>query len=440
MIKKIAICVLAFLLTLTLCGCDFFTTDTSELLTPPSLSGDLKLISEAISDSVGKAYSFKYPQSGDYRSAVVQNDIDGDGTFEAVAFYSTTDGDVTMMNINLVSRVKDSWKSVAVQTIVAAGVHRVDFCDLNKDGVNEILVGWQIYGTSEMQLAVYSFTDGALIQRMLNKYNHFIVCDLDENQTNEVLVIDANTENSQNIATLYGFTNDGVVQMGRCMLDSKVQSFGHPIVSELSSGKIAVYIDSVKGIGAITEVLIYEKGKLSNPLYDEQLTETVSTLRSVSFATHDFNGDSVLEIPVQLDVPSVSKSEVAEKLYLTNWCSFNGEILTTQVTSMINVLDGYYYNIPANWVGNIAILKDTDNRIREIYTYDTEQMQVGKSLIYFRAIAKKEWDKGVYDALNLSEIGRIGDFVIACRISKEANVTLENVKSNFGIYNQEANK
>ncbi len=440
MIKKTAICILIFLLTVTLCGCDFFTTDTAELLTPPSLSGDLKLISEAISDSVGKAYSFKYPQSGDYRSVVVQNDIDGDGTLEAVAFYSTTDGDVTMMNINLVSRVKDSWKSVAVQTIVAAGVHRVDFCDLNKDGANEILVGWQIYGTSEMQLAVYSFKDGALIQRMLNKYTHFVICDLDENQTDEVLIIDANIETMQNTATLYGFTNEGVVQMGRCMLDSKVQSFGHPIVSELSSGKSAIYIDEVKGIGAITEVLIYDKGKLINPLYDEQLTETTGTLRSVSFSTYDFNGDSVLEIPVQLDVPSVSKSEVAEKLYLTNWCSFNGEFLTTQVTSMINVIDGYYYNIPSHWVGNIAVLKDTDNGIREIYTYDTEQMQVGKSLIYFRAITKKDWEKGVYSALNLSEVGRTEDMVIACRISKDAKVALENVRSNFGLYNQEANK
>lgn len=441
MFKKLLLMIFAFLLMFCLCGCDFFTIDIAELLSPPALSDDLKDISKAIADSAGDNCKLQYPQSGEYRSAVVQKDIDGDGTNEAFAFYSITDGEVVTMSINVVSHGADGWKSAGKQSIVAAGVHRVDFCDLDQDGISEILVGWQIYGTSEMQLAVYSFKGNTLSQRMLNKYTHFVTCNLDDNnKTTEILIIDADANKAQNTASLYGLLDTGVVLIGRCALDSKVQSFGHPIVSELSSGKKAVYIDSVKGIGAITEVLIYEKGKLLNPLYDEQTTETSLTLRSVSFNTRDFNGDGVLEIPVQLNVPSVSKSEVAEKLYLTNWCSFNGEILTTQVTSMINVLDGYYYNLPASWVGNIAILKDTDNRIREIYKYDTEEMTVGSSLLYIRAINKKDWEKGVYDALGLIKIGENEDSVIACRISKTATdsgITLDKVKESFGIYVQE---
>ncbi len=440
MFKKLLLCVFVCLLMLSMCGCEFFTTDIAELLSPPSLSGDLKAISAAISESAGNKYSFEYPQMGEYRSAVVRKDINGDGVNEAFAFYSKSDGDIETVSINVVCNREDEWKSFGEQSIVAAGVHRVDFCDLDEDGIQEILVGWQIYGTSEMQLAVYSFKNNTLTQRMLNKYTHFITCNLDDNKANEILIIDVDAEKSQNTASLYGLSDSGIVQIGRCELDSKVQSFGHPVLSELSSGKSAVYIDSIKGIGAITEVLIYEKGKLLNPLFDEQNKETSLTLRSASFSTRDFNNDNILEIPVQLNVPSVSKSEVAEKLYLTNWCSFNGEILTTQVTSMINVLDGYYYNLPAKWVGNIAILKDTDNRIREIYTYDTTEMAVGESLLYIRAISKKDWEKGVYDALNLIKIGETETSVISCRISnsaKEAGITLEQIKSNFGLYTQE---
>ncbi len=440
MFKKLLLGIFVFLLMFCLCGCDFFTIDIAELLSPPALSDDLKQISKAIADSAGGNYKLQYPQSGEYRSAVVQKDIDGDGTNEAFAFYGITDGDTQTMSINVVCNNNGSWQSVGQQSIVASSVHRVDFCDLDQDGVSEILVGWQIYSTSEMQLAVYSFKENTLSQRMLNKYTHFVTCNLDDNKATEILIIDVDTNKAQNTASLYGLSDTGIVLVGRCALDSKVQSFGHPVVSELSSGKKAVYIDSVKGIGAITEVLIYEKGQLINPLYDEQNAETSLTLRSVSFATKDFNGDGVLEIPVQLNVPSVSKSEVAEKLYLTNWCSFNGEILTTQVTSMINVLDGYYYNLPASWVGNIAILKDTDNRIREIYKYDTEEMAVGSSLLYMRAINKKDWEKGVYDALGLMKIGESGNSVIACRISEAATdsgITLEKVKSSFGIYVQE---
>lgn len=438
MFKKVLLCLTVLAMCFAMCGCDFFTADTAELLSPPALSNDLKHISDAIEQSAnGTDYTMEYPQSGEYRSAVVQKDIDGDGTNEAFAFYSTKDGEVEMLNINAVCFCDGEWISADVQTIVAAGVHRVDFCDLDGDGISEILVGWQIYSTSEMQLAVYSFKDGLLTQRMLNRYNHFILCDLDENNTLDVLIIDTDTTKQKNTASLYGFTENGVVQIGKCALDSKVQSFGHPVVGELSSGKPAVYIDSVKGIGAITEVLVYKNGKLLNPLYDEEITETNKTLRAVNYVTQDFNNDGVLEIPVQLNVPSVSKSQAAEKLYLTNWCSFNGEFLTTQTTSMINVIDGYYYNISAKWVGNIAILKDTDNRIREIYAYDTEEMAVGKSLLYMRAISKRDWENGIYNALNLTKIAEVGDAVIACRISKDAKITIDDVKKNFGVFNQE---
>ncbi len=440
MLKKITVLLMVFVLAFFSCGCDFFTTDIAELLVPPALSDDLKEISYAIRDSVDKNYTLKYPQKGDYRSAIIQKDINLDGSLEAFAFYSVKDQDVETMNINAIVKKDGKWQSVGSQAIVGSTVHRVEFCDLDNDGCSEILVGWQIYGTSEMQLAVYGFKDNLLTQRILKRYTHYVTCNLDENKTNEILIIDSDAEKGQNTASLYGMSEKGVVLNSKCFLDSKVESFGHPVVSELSSGKPAVYIDSVKGIGAITEVLFLEKNKLVNPLLDSKTKETTATLRSASFETQDFNGDGVLEIPVQLHVPSVSKSKVAEKLYLTNWCSFNGELLTTQITSMINVIDGYYYNLPASWVGKIAILKDTDNNIREIYTYDTEEMLVGKSLLYIRAVSKKDWKNGIYDALNLIKIGETEKSVITCRISKEGKekgVTVDNVKANYGIFEQE---
>ncbi len=439
MLKKLFLCVMVLLMALTLCGCDFFASDTSELLSPPALSDDFKKISLAIEQSNETDYVMEYPQSGEYRSAIVQKDINGDGQNEALAFYSTKDGETEVMNINVICKKDKEWKSVTVQSIVAGGVHRVEFCDLDQDGINEILVGWQIYAASEMQLAVYTFKNNSLNQRMLSRYNHFAVCDLDENNTDDIFIIDTDTKKQQNTASLYGFSKDGVIQIGKCALDSKVQSFGHPVVSELSSGKRAVYIDSVKGIGAITEVIIFEKGALKNPLYDEELLETNKTLRAVNLSTRDFNNDGVLEIPVQLGVPSVAENKAAEKLYLTSWCSFNGELLTSQVTSMVNLIDGYYYNLPVKWIGNIAVLKDTDNCIREIYSYNAETMTVGSSLLYVRAVSLRDWEKGIYDALGLMEVCRTDKAVIACRIPRSAGLTYENVKSNFGIYKQEDN-
>jgi len=431
---------LTFLICFWCCGCDFLTADTAELLSPPSLSGDLKPIAEAIDNSVESPYVFKYPSRGDYRSAVIRKDINNDGLQEAFALYSTTDGETVTMNLNFICLVDGSWESVSNQQLVAGGVDKIEFCDLDDDGVKELLVGWEIYGVSEMQLAVYSLTDNSLTQRMLKRYTHFTTCNLNEDEKQEILLINANTAESINTAALYSLAKDGMTELSSCELDSAAKTINPPLIATLSSGKTAVYIDEIKGVGAITEVLFVEKGKLVNPLFVTDSRETVATLRSANFATADMNSDGIPEIPVQKDVPSVTHSQLNEKLYLTEWCTFNGVTLTTQKTTMINVNDGFMFTIPPKWVNNIAVLKDTDKRIREVYSYNTEQMIVGESLIYLKAIDKSDWEKENYKSQGFEKITNSENTLFICKISQAAvkeGITLDSVKKSFKLFEQE---
>lgn len=434
--KLIALC-LGFALAFTLCGCSIFTSDTAELLSPPGLSGDFYPISQAIKADAGSNYTLQYPTRGDYRSAVILKDVNGDGTTEAFAFYSTTDGETITMNMNVVRYVDEEWKSISVQKIVAGGVDKIDFCDLNNDGIEEIIVGWAVYGSSETQLGVYSIGLNSSTQRMLQKYTHYMVCDLDANAQNEILLIKAFASEQSNSASLVALSDEGITEVSTCQLDSTVTSISEPVLSTLSNGKQAVYLDEIKGVGAITEVLMVEKGELVNPLYDPVTKETNATLRSINFLTTDINSDGVLEIPVQQNVPSVTISQVTEKLYLTNWASFNGEKLVTQMTAMINTADGYYYVVPTKWVGKIAILKDTENGIREIYTYDEESMTVGENLIIFRTVKTEEWQRGDYDTAYFAEIGSWNGKTVICHLYDGAvlqSMTYEDVIENFNVW------
>lgn len=440
MLRKIISISLAFVMCLGLCGCDFFATDTAKLLSPPALSGDLNPIAQSIEESVGKDYTFKYPSRGNYRSAVVREDINGDGLLEAFAFYSTTDSETVTMNLNYICLVDGNWESLAQQKLVAGGVDMLEFCDLDNDGISEMLVGWEIYGTSEMQLAVYSMAENSLNQRMLKRYTHFTTCDLNEDGKKEIFVINANSAESINTAAIYELSQNGVTELSTCELDSTAKTLNAPISAPLSSGKPAIYIDEIKGVGAVTEVLFMEKGKLVNPLFQPDKRETLATLRSVNFSTADMNDDGIPEIPVQKDVPSVTRSQLNEKLYLTEWCSFNGEKLTTQQTTMINVNDGYYYIIPSKWVNNIAVLKDTDNHIREIYRYSNEEIIVNESLLYIKAVEKSDWDSGKYKSENLQKITTGDETVFVCRIShlaEQEGLTIDTVRASFRLFEQE---
>ncbi len=437
MLKKIVLTIVSLMLIISLCGCDFVKTDMAELFSPPSLTGDFKYISKIVEQTAGSGYTLKYPVRGEYRSAVVQYDIDHDGHNEAFVFYSKTEGDATTMTVQFVKLQDGEWVNGGTQSIVAAGVDMVSFCDLDNNGVSEILVGWQVYGTSEMQLAVYGYSEKTFVQRLLQKYTAFITCDLNGDKKSGVLIVDLNTAEQYNTAALYSLTDEGVIQTGMCELDSKLQSIGEPVVAALSNGSSAVYIDAIKGVGAVTEVLIENKGSLTNPLFDPKTRENVRTLRSSSYPITDINNDGLLEIPVQENVPAVATDVVAEKLYLTNWCSFDGVNLTVQTTTMINVLDGYYFTIPNKWRNRIAILKDTENRIREIYMYDHDEGVIGESLICMRAFNKKDWDSGKYKDLKMNEIARDDKTVYAYKLNDvavEISITHSDVEKSFVLY------
>lgn len=437
MIKRI-LCVLAcFSLAFILGGCDIFSADTAELLSPPALTGDLLPIDTAIKESVKSSYTLEYPSRGNYRSAIIQHDMNSDGVLEAFAFYSTQDKDTSKMNINAIANKGDKWVSVATQSISAGGVDRIEFSDLDADGIDEILVGWEIYGTSERKLAIYSLGENTLTQRLLEQYTHFTYCDLDEDGRREIFIARSSPAESRNTAHLYALTSVGVSTISSCELDSTAKTLNHPVVSTLSTGKPAIYIDEIKGVGAVTEVLFLEKGQLQNPLMNPETRETSATLRTATLESRDINSDGIIEIPIRHEVATVTRSNEAEKQYLTDWCSFTGETLTSKLTAYMNLNDKYYYAIPERWIGQVAILNDPENSLIEIYGFDNENSVSTDRLLYIKAVDKAKWDKGDYKGEDVVEIVNNGETTLVCYISeiaKQQGINASKIKNDLKFY------
>lgn len=440
-IKKTVASILIFALCFMLCGCDFFTVDTENLLSPPVLSGDLAAIKEIIDKTAPEGYVLKYPSSGERRSAVIMEDIDSDGVLEAFAFYSTADSETVFMHIDLIKNLGGKWELAAGQTVPASGIDRIEFCDLDGDGKKEILAGCELYGKSAKELGVYSISGAEFVTRFTKPYTVFVCCDLDENGRNEVFVQLLNTADLLNSASLCTLTEEGVSQIS-CAMDGGAKTVSEPYLSVLSSGEPAVYIDEIKGIGAVTEVISFSKGALVNKLLDTTAAVPVNsaTLRASTLSVTDINGDGIPEIPVASELPSAA-NETNELLYYTNWCTFNGELLTVKQVTIMNSVDGYFITVPQKWVGRISVFKDTDARVRNFYEYDSELGAVGKKLASFKAVDEDDYKKSDYK--NYTELSRSGGLVyLGAESSEESelSVTGEEIKNMFTLLNDNTAK
>ncbi len=431
-LKKVVVMLLAMCVSLCFCGCAF-VDNTDDMVSPPELTGEMSPIADALYAVAGKNCDLKYPTAGNHRSAIVLEDINGDSVFEAFAFYSTSDDEMTTMHINVICQQSGKWVSVADQTIVATGVEMVDFCDLNDDGVEEIIIGWDVNGNSEKQLSVFALNESSLTQVLLQAYTSFLCCDLDNNGTYEIFVHLLNAAEKSNKAIIYNYNESGMAQTAGCMMDGSVKSASDPVLSVLSNGQKAIYIDEIKGVGSVTEVLYISKGELVNPLLDSVNSfENISTYRAAAIETGDINRDGILEIPVASELPNAVSD--GEKLYYTNWCSFNGEKLSVKLVTVVNTVDGYYLTVPNAMVGYLAVLKDIENHERKFYHYDSKNAVLGKLLFTITAVDIDDWASKEFDHENKTELSRTEEYVFAVELGDGANafaITEELVKETF---------
>ena len=433
-LKKLCCLVLSVCICLCVSGCGMLS-GKDELLAPPQLTGEMRPIGEALSKSVGENIDLKYPTSGDYHSAIILKDISADGIYEALAFYTTSDDEMTLMHINLICQRGDEWVSVADHTIVATGVERVDFCDIDGDSQVEIIVGWQVNGNTDKQLSVFDYQKDALAQILLQPYTGFVCCDLDSNGTNELFVHLINTVENTNKGIIFSYADGSMLQSHSCMMDSGVKTATWPKLSELSNGHPAIYIDEIKGVGAVTEILFMSKDQLVNPLLDTQTSfENFATIRAASIEAKDINGDGIIEVPVASDLPNADGIE--EKLYYTNWCSFNGEQLAVKLVTVFNTVDGFYLTVPNSMVGKIAVRKNIENHKRAFYTYDESTDTLGELLFTICAVPIHEFEKDGYNANGASEITRTESTVFTIVLTEHSEnfgINFEYVKEAFKV-------
>lgn len=415
-----------------LAGCSFKIRQVETIMRPPKIQGKYSGLQEALEKAVGKDILLKSPETGNYRSAFILQNIDDDDTEEALAFYVKND-EKTTVHLNVLDLTDDEWVSVNDVSGSGDSVYFVDFINMDDRNGPEIIVGWSLFeGKSNKMLTVFSTTEtgGGLSVKAVSSEAFTIMkpLDLDSDGCDEILTVitDTSSDVPRSFARMLKMLPDGTIKLaGETRLDGNVGSYGS-VQTEKVSDKypLRVYIDANKGeTQMITEVIYWdsEKKMLVAPLLDSLTLLNLRTWRSVGIPSSDINNDGVIEIPAQVDE---SKALTEENIlfepahfYTLKWLQLNehGEAKDV-LLSAVDFSLSYMFVIPDKLLNSVTMKSYTDNNRWDVFSTDsggllftidafTDKESPGRTGIYEKYTVLRK-NSGITIFCGVTELGK----------------------------------
>lgn len=427
--KRLLPIVIAIMLLL-LCSCTPIELNPEDLYEPPKLSQEHKEIYEAIERRIGEDYVLKYPETGDYRSAIVLRDIDADQSEEAVVFYSKEGGETA--RIIVLDKKDGRWAVTCDAAGYGSGIDRVVFEDITGNRKPSIVVGFSQEDTTGNTMIVYEYNDSNLELIYIKDYSEFAVVDIDMDGTRDLIVINNNYSSHNAYARILKKTNGSVAEVGECYMNEDVVKYLDIKAGILANGDTAVYVDSLLTSGSLmTEILTIEYGDLVNKIYgmDNPLIE--KTIRDSSLRFQDINEDGILEVPIRTPL------EYSEDVYVTQWQQLYGNNFVSVLKTIDNTSAGYRMELPKRWEDNILVKNVIENNEWIFATTGVNTNGVSYEVLSIRVYSEDDVidQFAVKDYTLYAEKGMFKYYVNIPEIDNELAITQDEFQDMFKLIN-----
>lgn len=388
-----------------LTGCSSTVFNNSELMRPPRATGDKAAIQAVIEAKAGGDYTLKYPQKGDYRSAIIMTDIDSNGTEEAIALYKPSGDTKAGIHILIIAELDGVWQAVGDYTNQCSEVDRICLADLNGNGNKEILVGWSTYNQNINHLTGYAMHDKAIEELEINTtYSDMVVSDLTGDGTDSIMLMTLASTDVQANATLLEFNKDSSALLPKSTveMDSSITSFSNVLVGQIDDSTKGVFIDGVAVANNLSTQLIYYSNGLKNPLLEiseDTQKPTNTTARTTSTICKDINDDGLIEVPIVSLMDKESSEAVENVSNLITWDNYviPDKFFSPTLHTVPNYSDGYYFILPPEWENNVTARIDTTKRQLIFYEWinpkdKDESGTRGEALLTIQVFTEKDWN------------------------------------------------
>jgi len=360
---------------LALSSCSAIESDTEALMSPPRLTAEQTALHSALSEVAGENYRLIYPKTEDSLSAFIFQDLDGDGEDEAMVFYVTESND-SDTRLNILKKVDGSWQSIYSVSGANSSVESVYFANMSSDRVT-VMIGWGVSG-GEKDASLYRFTGDKLDTLYSGAYSDFGIVDLDGDGYDEVVLFGGRG----NSARMLNESAGKIVESAETEMTAPASSFISVKVGHLTKSTTALFVDSkisddvyiteafwLSGDGlqrltaptAETSETDEETGVIvTDPKHTVTVSEGLASPpeRKTAVLCRDINGDGIMEIPVQSELPGGSSAADSEGIPLTQYLAWDGETSFSAVWSGVaDVENGYTFEFPDSWLGFVGASK-----------------------------------------------------------------------------------
>lgn len=391
--KKIISLLLSAIMAVSFAGCS--TTmglSVDNLMHPPKAVGEKAEIQTLIDTVAGEGYILKYPQSGSFRSAITMKDIDSDSVEEAVAFY-LPQGDIATVHILVMDNIDNTWQAVGDFKSQSTAVESLNFCDLDGNGILEIVPSWKTYNATVNQLSFYVYEENT-VREILTDHtcSNILTGNFTEGTGEELLLLSLFSTDKEADAVLLDLNENisELVTLGSSPLNPDVVSYAKLQVGNIFEGQVGAVIDGCTTSGEYNTQLIYFNTyfeSLERISFTENLPYN-QALRSYPVMSEDINGDGIIEVPAAFRL-NIEKDRTDKDAAATiYWCQ---QTVTGTVLLILQQAASFAYSftfeVPDNWDSNFTAL--TDYQENEITFYEWNKDKTGDMLFSIKITTKE---------------------------------------------------
>lgn len=355
MIQKRIYLVMLVAAMLLLCGC-MSTVDQMYCL--PKRSEEFQNLQSAMDGAMVDLQYFA-PLSGEHQQTVQAADLDGNGIDEYLVFakgYSDKP-----LKILIFSSVDDEYTLSATIESNGSAFDQVEYAQIDGQPGMELVVGTKVSDQVLRSVGAYRF-DGWQVTRLVTaNYAKYLTCDLDRDGLSEVMVLRPGLSDTDNgVAELYGMEQGVIERYNEAVMSESVDNLKRIITGKLNGGVPAVFVGStVEDGGIITDVYAIVDGMFTNVSLSNESGTSVQTLRNYYVYATDIDDDGIVELPDLITMRSVSGTRAIDRQYLIRWFAMNTD--GTEVDKMYtfhNYVGGWYMQLDKDLAERITVVQE----------------------------------------------------------------------------------